>query len=109
MLAQHRPALPPPTYKHAADPPSPYKTLPARTRPSSPHRPTTPRLASRCVKGIAHRLQIGFSCSANLVLTPHGGFSVVHTPPARSRERGFLTFFAKDPSSVQSNTPGVIQ
>src|SRR6266511_5208598 len=33
---------------------STLQTLPARTRPSSPHRPTTPRLASRCVKGIAH-------------------------------------------------------
>src|SRR6266511_2801284 len=35
MLAQHRPALPPPTYKHAADPPSPYKTLIA-TPPDDP-------------------------------------------------------------------------
>jgi hypothetical protein len=50
ILAQHRPALPPPAHKHAADPAEPVQ---------DPHRHAdraTPRLASRCVKGIAHWL-----------------------------------------------------
>jgi hypothetical protein len=52
----HRPALPPPAHKHAANPAEPVQ---------DPHRHTdraTPPLASRCVKGIAHSREILDPC-----------------------------------------------